>query len=648
MLSSVLTVLLAVMGAGFPQAGDSHAAVVSGRVVDAVSGRPIPGAVVTPAGSAVAATADSPPPRALTNGQGEFVLRGLRKGTVFFTATKSGYADATYNQRRPGGSGQGLAIDSGQRLNAVEIRMWRHASITGTVVDEAGEPAVGVRVRAFGRGFIAGRKRYTPSRAATTDDRGVYRIADLTPGEYTVGIISTQTAIPNEVMDVFFGPSGGGSDRRRREVGAELNAIGSAIVPVGSQYAIGVGDQTFTLPPGTLMPQPQPHGGVAVYPTLFYPSSPTLAQASAITLHSGEERSSVDLQVQPTRTTRVSGVVMGPEGPADTVGVRLIPAGADDLVEPIEVAKTVTNSSGGFTYPAVPPGPYVISVLRLPRPPPDLSDMIMVTPGGGVTIGTAVPPATAGPPPPPPVPADATLYAQVPIGVGEAELAGIVIALGAGPRVTGRVEFEGTGEKPTDGMLTGLRINLDPADGSRWADATLSDRAGHPDDDGRFRTFGVAPGKYVLRVSTPAGWFLKGAFLGTTDLTDVAFDLSSKDLSGVVITYTDRPASLSGNVRTSQGADPGAVVLAFPTDSSAWGGRGAFPRRMRTARADKDGSYSFTALAPGEYYVVAVDESGFADWQDPALLEALTRVSQQIRIVDGEHREQTLTTAVIK
>jgi hypothetical protein len=69
---------------------------------------------------------------------------------------------------------------------------------------------------------------------------------------------------------------------------------------------------------------------------------------------------------------------------------------------------------------------------------------------------------------------------------------------------------------------------------------------------------------------------------------------------------------------------------------------------MRTARAAKDGTYSLTALAPGEYYVVAVQEDLVGEWQDPALLQALTRVARQIRLVDGERKLQDFTSAQIR
>ncbi len=329
----------------------------------------------------------------------------------------------------------------------------------------------------------------------------------------------------------------------------------------------------------------------------------------------------------------------------------LVPAGSDALVEAIETAATVTDAAGGFTFPAVPPGEYVLRVLRLPRPPVavDEGPRIFVSPSlGTVTMSGGVQTSNA-PPAPAPVPTDATLCAQVPLSVSGRDVNDLVVPLTPAPRVSGRVEFEGTSEKPLSPSLVGIRIQLNPADGSRLTDRTLTLQTGHPDANGDFATYGVPPGRYVVGIAgAPAGWTLKGVLYQGRDLADTAVDLGTKDITGVVITFTDRPSAIVGVVQGPNGPDPDAVVLVYPTDPDAWAMSGGIPRRLRTARANAAGGYSLTGLPPGEYNVIAVKEDTVGDWQDPALLQALTRYAQQVRLVEGDRKTIDLGAAEIR
>jgi hypothetical protein len=200
-----LALLLSLAAAPAGQLTPAEPALVFGRVVDAGTGRPIAGAIVIPAGTAAIPEAPATSPaRVITNAEGHFVLRGLGKGSLVLTATKGGYGDATYGQRRPGGSTQPIPIAPGQWTTDIELRMWKYAAIAGTIVDEAGDPVVGARVQSLVKTFIAGRRRFTPASEAVTDDRGFYRIARLTPGDYAIVVPSTQTSVPTDVMESFF------------------------------------------------------------------------------------------------------------------------------------------------------------------------------------------------------------------------------------------------------------------------------------------------------------------------------------------------------------------------------------------------------------------------------------------------------------
>src|SRR6266568_272127 len=349
MIAAGLLISAALSHAAAVQTADAPQSLIAGRVIDAVSRRPIAGVVVTPVGSAVLPNV-SPSvrtPAVLTNANGQFVLRGLRSGVVFLTAVKGGYVNATYNQRRPGGSGQYIPLGDGQRVTDLEIRMWKHGVISGTIVDEAGDPVVGTGVLALGTTFVAGRRRAVTGPFAVTDDRGMYRIADLTPGDYLIVVPSTQTSVPTDVMESFFTgvPFTGAqlSDAKRMDLGRELRGIGAAVAPAGSPFGMRAAGQTISLPPGTLTPIASTTG-MLVYPTVYYPAAPTPAQAATIAVQSGQERNGVDVQVQPFRGVRVSGVLIGPDGPSATTGLHLVLAG-DDAIEPLEAAAALTDAA---------------------------------------------------------------------------------------------------------------------------------------------------------------------------------------------------------------------------------------------------------------------------------------------------------------
>jgi len=634
--------IAAALAAQVPDTTDS--AIVAGRVVDAATGRPIAGAVITSAGSAVAPPGASGPVRVITNAGGNFVLRGVSQGTLVLTATKGGYVNAQPGQRRPAGSVQPIRVASGQRIGDVEIRMWKFASISGTVIDEGGDPAVNVRVRALYRRFVAGRARFENGPTAVTDDRGVYRIADLTPADYAVVVPSTQTSVPADLTDVFFGGPPLRADKVA-QISREMREIGTAVVASGSRHALRSGGEAVVLPEGTLPPATTPAGTI-VYPTVYYPAVAALAEASILTLHSGEERSGIDLQMRPERGVRIAGTLLGPAGGVPITGLRLFPARDDDSIAPLEVATTMTDWTGAFAFAAVPPGQYVLRVLKLPSEPIDVDGTARVhtTSAGTVTISSNPP---AGPPAgPPPIPADATLVAQMPLAVGQADVDDLIVPLSPAPRISGRMEFQGTIDKPTGEQIAGMRITLDPADGTRVFMPDLSITTGRAEPGGEFRTYGVPPGRYVVNVSPiAAGWYLQSATYQGRDIADLPIELDTKDASGVVITFTDRPSAVTGTVTGTRGADATAVVIAYPTDEAMWT---TAPRRMRTARAAGDGSFSIKALPAGEYYLAAVQEDLVGEWQDPALLRALAPLARRVVLLDGEQTAVSLRAAQIR
>jgi hypothetical protein len=155
---------------------------------------------------------------------------------------------------------------------------------------------------------------------------------------------------------------------------------------------------------------------------------------------------------------------------------------------------------------------------------------------------------------------------------------------------------------------------------------------------------GVPAGKYVLRVNTPGGWVLRGAMANGHDISDTAVELHDGDLDGVTIQFTDKSTSLAGQVATPSGNPDGkAAVIVFPQDQNLWATSGPSPRRLKNVRTGANGNYS-VSLPAGDYYVVAISDSGAAEWNDPQFLASLVPQAVHLTIEEGDKRQQALKT----
>jgi hypothetical protein len=620
---------------------------ILGRVVDGTSGRPVAGAIVSLQGGAIASTSRTQP-RAITNGNGQFVFRKLSKGTYRLTSTHPGYVDSAYGQRRPAGTTLALELAEAQRVGDVVIPMWKYATIAGTVVDEAGEPAIGMTVRAYQRRVVLGRPRVVEARSFTTDDRGAYRMSGLVPGSYLVALVWHETSVPNSVTELIRNGITG-SDPQARDVIRERLSMGpGGFQTAGSTSAVQIGGVTRDLPMGGAVPPVGPEdGAVYIYPTQFYPDAPNAARAQAITLESGDARSGIDFAVRPVKASRVSGTVIGLEGPLANTVVHLVPALDEGLTE-LETAATMTGAGGDFTLIGVPSGQYVIKVVKMPRAPmPAISPATTMT---QISVGPSmIMSSSAGVPngaPPPAVPDDPTQAGEAAVAVADADVKGVVVTLQRGARIAGHFEFDGTRDRPDAAALARINVALDPID-TRLANAPGSlDQPGHGDEAGNFKTVGVAPGQYRIRVLGAPFWTVRSIVSDGKDYADAPIDIRAADVSNVTIVFTDRPSKLTGSVRGPDGnPDPGALVVAFPADAPNWTAATVSPRRLRSTRPDRNGAYTIAALPTGEYYVAAIREEATQEWQEPQALENLARSATLVRIAEGDTAARDLKSS---
>lgn len=625
---------------------------ILGRTVDGTSGAAIGGAIVMLSGGPIvppaanaAANPGAPDPfsqfpiRVISDGSGRFVFHDLPPGVYSLMATKPPYLSAAFGRSAPTDTfSQALVLAEGDRRGDVMLKFWKVATISGRVVDEAGEPVIGMDMRVLKRSTVNGRPGFTQYGTATTDDRGIYRIASLPPGDYVVGIVTTQATVPTSMQEAFAAAAKSGTSadlQRDLDRSGDMMLGGSSLSGPGQRVGAwllqtATNGRTPTNPPAG-------SGKVFIYPTVFYPAAPLPSRAMIVTLASGDNRTGVDFHLRPVVTSAVSGTLIGPNGPEPRTVLTLMPGGTEDLQRDSDFASasTVTDATGAFTFLGATPGAYTIRALKIPPRPVSLpSSFGTVIQTGSSTIYSG----GGGPSTPAPIPDDPTMWAAAPVTVGESDVTGVAVSLRTGARIMGHLEFDGAAQPPAADRLGQVTVQVDTADGRSTSLNQFTLGRGVVDATGHFKTFQFPPGRYLVRASGAPGWSFKSATVNGRDISDAPLELGADDVNNVVVTFTDRPTSLSGAARDSKGPDAAATVLVFPAQAALWVNHGSSPRRFRAARVDTQGTYRVPNLPPGDYLVVAVRSGVSSDWQDTKYLQKLAALATRVTIADGEKK----------
>jgi len=235
---------------------------------------------------------------------------------------------------------------------------------------------------------------------------------------------------------------------------------------------------------------------------------------------------------------------------------------------------------------------------------------------------------------PRPSPTAEAEFAMQYVTVADKDVRNLALRTSLGSTVSGRTIVEGgTGLKPAD-----VRILPEPVDFDR-APMVGFGFAGQVRDDWTFEMQGLS-GPRLFRVGLPTGWALKTVRSGGVDITDTPTPLGTKDQSvgDLEIVVTKQMTDITGTVtdaRRQPVSDYTAIV--FSPNSQRWY---RFSRYLGFARADQSGAFHVRGLAPGEYYVAAVDwmqgTVSYGEWQDPAFLNAIAPKATKVTLADGQ------------
>ena len=571
---------------GHAAAAGEATGIISGRVVVAGAGTPARGARVTlnpvGGGSSQSTTTDD---------EGRYAFVGLTEGSFQLAASKPGHVSTAYGAYRPGRPGVPIRLAKGERY-AATLPLARGGVITGTVLDEYSEPGPGIQVRVLRR-VPGGLRPFGPAGAAATDDRGVYRIFGLLPGDYLVSAVPRSGGPGGRV--------GPGAAALRERLGA-LSHPGRGGIPQLDEALREQLAQAMS-------------ADATGYAPIYYPGTLTASQASPVALDVGEERTGVDFQLQRVAVARVEGTVVTPAADVP-LDVQITLADASQLVPGVGTMAARADGEGRFSLNSVPPGTYRLmarAAARGGRPGP-----------AGRGGGRGAPEGTR-------------FWGAVDLTVDGRPIANVVVTLQPALTVSGTAIFEGAARVPEPGRVEVALVPADPAvrGPQSRSSATL-------DTSGRFTVTGVYPGVYRIQASGAGpGWWLESASLEGQDALDGAVEVQAgRPLGAAALTFSDRAAQLAGTL-TDAGGRPatGQTLILYPADSRLWLPQS---RWIRTARPDTQGQYTIASLPPGEYRIAALVDVEPGAWFDPAFLQQLEPGSSSVALRAREHKVYNL------
>jgi hypothetical protein len=478
-----------------------------------------------------------------TGEDGKFRFDKITPGRYRLMVTRHGYVPQEFGQRKPSDPPANLSLRSGQKMTDLFFRLTPAAAIGGHAQDEDGDPMPWVHITVFQLTHYNGELSVALVGENGTNDLGEYRVYNLPPGRYFI----------------------------------------AATYEPGSSFVNGRramrGDDSLN--PG--------------YLTTYYPNTDDPQKAVAIRLKAGDELTSIDVILRPSRGVKVKGHVYN--GTGKTLGgasVRLVLKDSQrNYFQAPEGYPSPTD--GSFEIQNVPPGSYSATAYSF---------------------------------------IEGKIYAaKQSLDVGQVDVEGLNITLSTGQEFSGRLVWDGKPEATKGEVRIFLQSVEVPMPGGR---ATAK-------ADGSFVISNVPDGQARVTVSgLGENSFMKSVRYGTSESTSREVNITPGANASLEITLSSRGGHITGMATTSEGLPGSAVWVVLVPDAA---NRNKY-WLYKSANTDQNGIFEFRGIVPGQYEVFSWDQVDEGAWEDPAFINAFDdkRQGENVTIREGETKVVNITT----
>jgi hypothetical protein len=518
----------------------------------------------------------------VTSSDGTFVISDVAPGDYRLYATRgSGHTPAEYGQRSAVGSGVPFTLQDGQRMTGVSLVMTPTSTITGTVTDANGEPAGYAHVQALRAVYRDGRRSLTVMQLVQADDRGMFRLFWLPPGEYYVCAKMLDLRRSSEMMYIQPPSRFGTYEQQMRPT---ITAINSSRL----------------LDDGTV--------NEGQYVPVYFPSTLDERRAAPIRVRAGQTVSGIDINLANSlvRTRRIRGrVIDGTTGNPTSAMVQIIPRNPPAI---LLIPTGQAGQDGVFEmWGALPGADYLIAnggsgLLAVDVENADVNG-VTVTVWPGSTINGRI-----------------RLDGRSNID-RDPDISGVRVTLRRTPDVNGLPD-----------PLPDRFFANSQAGRTLAARAARNSGPGNTSDaDGAFALGGVPPGDYTVVVDLKNDAYLESLRLGTRDILEAPLHVEGAVQGDLDVVIRQNGGSIEGTVMMARReAAPNATVVAVPQ-----GPKSGRTDLFKVTSADASGHFRLRGLAPGSYEIYAWEEIESGAWRDPDVLRAYAGFAKLITVEDG-------------